>query len=1098
MKQPVRRQEGSPPSGELARQKKPLSQQMAEDIGAMMEDPKTPEDEEFLRTRPTPESRRPSRSRKALEAYVQAANPRAEFEERPLPEGKMGFVRTVDPDTLVISTRQRPVQREETILHEMEHSLSERGGNPLGVVGKFSGEPVTMDNNYRFDLLYNMQDKKNKVPENPRVGDLLALKDSGNGWKKRLNMVQNFIENKDQIEKFFGRPIESAYFKPEMFMQLAANDNSGALFAEQIADLSALEQITGKSLTRDPQMRKLLFPDSKAAAVFDAITGYRQTRLDSKDLPPYTPVFPEEPGILDWIKGKLGIQKREEGSPKEGEVSEGELARRTLDFLRKQESSKFEGLSKQPRLDLPKVAKDVVRAAPGVAKDVVRGVQYTPFDVLGAPVDIATMAMRPFGYNVEKPVGGSDYLIEQAAKIGLAQPQTGSVAEFAGRVLGGGLAPVVASKTGKIGEATEEFIKAELAKPPEGAVKNPFGFFSPLEDVVSDLPQAKGTANQYLAQISKAKGIKSDELNATGLKEFLASRGNAPLTKQEIQDFIAQNTVKVDEVMLGKGQTLSPEAKRLSDEAFSRMEEIDDKIAPFFERALANNEGIGGQEPFSLFARLRGPVARKAARGDQEALAELESLNLPPEIKDLVLEYGRNKNEYVKYTSQARKMQTPRFDKYNTPGGTNPREIYLTLPFKEPAIPEGYKVTPVQYDDGTYRYFAETPTTRSQAFKTEQEAMSRLQEQITNLRGFRENQNALFTAPPGHSVSPEADKNRLAHIFLDDRTDAEGKKVLFVQEMQSDWGQQGRDMGFRIEGGVLTEAENARLTTLSLKDPMEMTEAEHNELMRLMSKTPLSESEQIANKSRLPAAPFVTSTEGWVNLALKRVINEAVENGYDKVAFISGQQAANKYRLSTVLDGIEVSPLPTTYISSTRQASPGSRVVELKQKGGGIIETYVDKDGTVEAVANESFRQFTGKPLSQIIGKEMSEKIMAAKPSEGGSVSFGVKDMEVGGEGMKGFYDNVLPKTANKLLAKLGSKIEPIDFPAKSTMSQEDYASYGALLDTGLPGQNPPQFQQLGFKITPEMVEMVKTKGLPLFAEGGPVTTSSFIKRALA
>jgi hypothetical protein len=46
-----------------------------------------------------------------------------------------------------------------------------------------------------------------------------------------------------------------------------------------------------------------------------------------------------------------------------------------------------------------------------------------------------------------------------------------------------------------------------------------------------------------------------------------------------------------------------------------------------------------------------------------------------------------------------------------------------------------------------------------------------------------------------HSVSPEADANRLAHIFLDERKDAKGNNVLFVQEMQSDWAQTGQGQG---------------------------------------------------------------------------------------------------------------------------------------------------------------------------------------------------------------------------------------------------------------------------------------------------------------
>jgi hypothetical protein len=107
--------------------------------------------------------------------------------------------------------------------------------------------------------------------------------------------------------------------------------------------------------------------------------------------------------------------------------------------------------------------------------------------------------------------------------------------------------------------------------------------------------------------------------------------------------------------------------------------------------------------------------------------------------------------------------------------------------------------------------------------------------------------------------------------------------------------------------------------------------------------------------------------------------------------------------------------------------------------------------------------------LSEVVGKEMAEKVMATELKDKDSTLFTVKDMEVGGEGMKGFYDNILPKTANKLLSKLGSKIEEVGI------------------------DNQPY---LGFNITPEMIDMVKTQGLPQFAAGGEVT--KFIKMALA
>jgi hypothetical protein len=40
-------------------------------------------------------------------------------------------------------------------------------------------------------------------------------------------------------------------------------------------------------------------------------------------------------------------------------------------------------------------------------------------------------------------------------------------------------------------------------------------------------------------------------------------------------------------------------------------------MAPFFEQILANNSTVGGQEPYSTFYRIRGPLSKKIAKGDK-------------------------------------------------------------------------------------------------------------------------------------------------------------------------------------------------------------------------------------------------------------------------------------------------------------------------------------------------------------------------------------------------------------------------------------------------------------------------------------------------
>lgn len=609
------------------------------------------------------------------------------------------------------------------------------------------------------------------------------------------------------------------------------------------------------------------------------------------------------------------------------------------------------------------------------------------------------------------------------------------------------------------------------------APQTPLGFYSAVEDTVLKLPQEKGTAQQLLAQISKAPGVKTKEVEATGLAEFLRSKGTAPVTKQEIQDFLANNRVQVDEVVLGKGQVMSPEAKQRMGEAENRMIEIDNQLALYFENLRRPDI-----DSYGTFVRLRGPVARKAAAGDAEAMAEIDALNLPPNIKQLLLEFGEQKNEYQKYAKQSRKMEKPRFDQYNIPGGENAREIYLTLPsLLKRAMSE-----------------AEIDRLDELARKRIESSLDGLspaeQSEYFSLISKRERVGAAFTAPRSHSVSPEADTNRLAHIFLDDRTDAQGNKTLFVQELQSDWAQQGRDRGF-IDDTLGKNAEYQRL--LKQFEEGTLPSNQYNRFYELQDR--LGGGVEAEQQSNIPRAPFVTNTEDWLNLALKRVIKEAVDSGADNVAFIKGEQAADKYSLRTLVDKIRVA----TFLSGDNKA-----VYIVPKNETAQIELFVNKDGIIEGASASRVSEFKNKPLSEVVGKELAEKIMSGKDQ----VISG-EGLEMGGEGMKGFYDNIVPKTANKLLEKLGGgKVGPIDIGGSSEKSfgvsfdttskkweanldNKPIGSFATKEEAQAAAQaayDKDRISYLGFKITPEMREIVKGQGLPQFAAGGEVT--NFIK----
>jgi hypothetical protein len=218
---------------------------------------------------------------KELESYINALNPRAQVFDVPegyqssyrsspfglKGSGLVGSVPIREPDRINVLNTLTPGQRERVLLHEAEHSMSLRGGDIQGELDS-KGRPIIMDNAFRAVALL----KGNELPVR--------------------EFVKNVALNKDKIDAFFGEPSFGSEFKKQSYEELRKRGRELALFEEQLASLSALEQATGKFLTQDKEMRKLLFPNTEMMSIFDALTGPRQTRMDARDLPPHTPINP--------------------------------------------------------------------------------------------------------------------------------------------------------------------------------------------------------------------------------------------------------------------------------------------------------------------------------------------------------------------------------------------------------------------------------------------------------------------------------------------------------------------------------------------------------------------------------------------------------------------------------------------------------------------------------------------------------------------------------------------------------------------------------------------------------------------------------------
>lgn len=282
-----------------------------------------------------------------------------------------------------------------------------------------------------------------------------------------------------------------------------------------------------------------------------------------------------------------------------------------------------------------------------------------------------------------------------------------------------------------------------------------------------------------------------------------------------------------------------------------------------------------------------------------------------------------------------------RFAQYQIPGGENYKELLLTLPEKELATAVPFK-------------------------------------------------SSHFTEP-----------NILAHVRFNDRTDSEGKRVLFLEEVQSDWHQKGRDKGYRIS----PEREAELRATI---EKAESYGADATPEQKQAWVDAMNELQPDTIGKKVPEAPFKKT---WHEFALKRMIRYAAENGYDKIAWTTGEQQAERYDLSNQVDEILFWGPDTDG--------------DIQPESGEVGISIYDKESN--PIIDQEIMSHA--ELANHIGKELAKRIIEGDAPQAEGHPEGVKsltglNLKIGGEGMKGFYDQIIPQFLNKFGKKYGAKVE--------------------------------------------------------------------------
>lgn len=312
--------------------------------------------------------------------------------------------------------------------------------------------------------------------------------------------------------------------------------------------------------------------------------------------------------------------------------------------------------------------------------------------------------------------------------------------------------------------------------------------------------------------------------------------------------------------------------------------------------------------------------------------------------------------ERAHYDELGRQAEGPnkatKFASYQLPGGKNYKELLLTLP-EEPTVPVEPELR--KNASGKWAWFANGKQLTGAFVDRDDAVIARPQASRPALLDSANFKSAHFEQP-----------NILAHVRFNERTDADGKKVLFLEEVQSDWHQQGRKYGYDDNSGTSNPGDYPGMA--------------------------------------VPDAPL---KKEWPMLAMKRMVRYAAENGFDRVAWTTGEQQASRYDLSKQVDGIRVTP-----------GRNDDQVHVMIQRKGAKEFTRINGDTSSVDKAK----------LADTIGKDLAEKALAqldeAKKSDAAdqAAEFHGVDLKVGGEGMQAFYDRMLPNEINKWAKQFGAK----------------------------------------------------------------------------
>lgn len=588
------------------------------------------------------------------------------------------------------------------------------------------------------------------------------------------------------------------------------------------------------------------------------------------------------------------------------------------------------------------------------------------------------------------------------------------------------------------------------------------------------------------------KDIKEEERKWSGIDDFLKEKEKAgeKVLKQELLDYLDANQIELKEVTKGYGNTIGlAEAEQAIKENKNVYDAVSQRGPLSLEDLDAHTDSdrfvIGGEgTKFSKYTLPGGKNYREVLfilkpkdlqnfklSGEDKDISTWKSeerasfRQLPRTEVEANPEYAKAKKALAKKIKAEHKDMKPKaigefidhtmrgsFSGVEGVSGASPEllseikkvfELYKKLqsPFpketlyKKDVNGQRFMIVDTHTEDRGVYISDEQRSNKDKKYANIEEALSGLEQYIQNTEERKR--------PDVYKSGHWDETNVLAHMRVKEFIDADGKRVLHLEEDQSDWLQDGRKYGYKTdidEKALRAERSQAEdqmndlnkqmaaiteETRLATNEAMDRAKESHpNDYIKEYKRIVASPEFEAAHAERgkrheelkarydeasarfraltdqisqaqksVPDAPLKKT---WHEMVFKRFIRMAAEEGFDRVTWTTGEQQAERYDISKQIDSIEyrkrASDEPNEYLVS----------INLTH-GDGAPKVYTDVE------------------LEATIGKELTQKIIESA----GEKTQKLKDLDlkVGGEGMKGFYDKILVDFAKKFGKKYGATV---------------------------------------------------------------------------